>query len=87
MVGQRFRLKSATIAVNRAPERDEILHVPEGAEILVLDRACPEVADPPNQQVFVEWNGRIYSMFVVDIQERGELIHTISKSKCRGDAA
>jgi hypothetical protein len=75
MFCNRFRLKVPTIAVQQsAVDKPTITRLPEGAEVLVMDNVLPTSTDQPNCQINVECNGGIYSMFLLDIQKKGELL-------------
>ena len=74
MLGKRFRLKVPTIALKQSTGKPEMTHLPQGAEILVIDRVPMLPTDDPNRQLEVECNGDVFSMFLVDLRERGELI-------------
>jgi hypothetical protein len=81
MLGQRFRLKTAVIAVTDGPEKRLAVQIPTGAQIVVLDDIQSHAALDNNHQVNVEWDGKIVSMFLVDIHEKGERIPPQSKGK------
>ena len=70
MVGQRFRIRTATIAVQH---NSQLATIP--ADTVVLVTSTIE-GDPlaHNARVTVEWNGQTATMFTVDVQERGERI-------------
>ena len=72
MTGQRFRLKTATIAVRNGPEKRTAVQLPEGAQIVVLGHIQHDGDLDGNRQVNVEWDGTVVSMFLVDIHEKGE---------------
>jgi len=79
----RFRLKSATMALRHAHEKDTAITIPAGAEILAgaLDHS-PTAA--PNRTVQISWNGDFLTMFQIDLIERGEDSHSPeSKQKDR----
>jgi hypothetical protein len=69
---QRFRLNASIIATESRAGWQEIVYLPEGAEILVMDPISPSPSDPPNRQVSVEWEHHLVTAFAVDIQERGK---------------
>jgi hypothetical protein len=86
MLGQRLRLKTATIATStEGPEKRIAVQLPPGAEIVVLDQIQPETPLNPTHQVNVEWDGNVISMFLVDILERGEQMPLRSKRKAVSD--
>ena len=72
MLGQWFRLKTATIATTAGLEKRVAVQLPAGAEFIVLDSVQPDAAH--DGQVNVEWDGERISMFLVDIREKGEPI-------------
>ena len=74
MAGQRFRLKLATVATTEYGDRPCIVQLPQGAEIVVVDGIPAHRPAEASQQVAVRWRGRKFSMFVVDIEDRGERI-------------
>ena len=74
MFGQRFRLKATTIALAFAADGKKIAYqIPAGAELVVID--CIRV-DPndPSRTVTVEWESKTFTMFAVDLRERGDRI-------------
>jgi len=81
MFGQRFRLTAATIAVMEGPEKRTAVQLPTGAQILVLDHIQPDAQVHSTHQVNVEWDGKVVSMFLVDIHEKGERIPPQSTGK------
>lgn len=85
MFGQRFRLKTATIAITDAPEKRIAVRLPTGAQIVVLDQIQPDAQLDSSHQVTVEWDGKVVSMFLVDIHEKGERIPPQSKGKTVSD--
>ena len=70
MVGQYFRIRTATIAVQHGRQ---LATIPAGAVVLVTSTL---EGDPlaHNARVNVEWDGQSATMFAVDVQERGERI-------------
>jgi hypothetical protein len=81
MFGHRFRLKTATIGVTDGPDKRVAIQLPAGAQIVVLDQIPPDVPPDSNHQVNVEWEGKLVSMFLVDIREKGEPIAPQSKGR------
>ena len=65
--GRQFVLRKDTVALLLDDGKREIVHIPCGAVITLL---C-EYADK-HGTVGVFWDGRIYWMFLADIEERGE---------------
>ena len=66
----KFRLKSETMAVVVEAEKSTIIRLPPGATVTVLDGLNDSTE--PNRQVEVEWQGKSFKMFAVDILARGE---------------
>ena len=73
MFGQRFRLKAATIAVGFTDGKKVAYQIPAGAEIVVIDSIRVDPNDP-SRTVSVEWNSKPFTMFAVDLRERGDRI-------------
>jgi hypothetical protein len=71
MSSQRLRLKIATIALASENGRKLALQIPPGAEIVV---PAGVLAGPfsGNQQIDVEWDSKIVTMFATDIRDRCE---------------
>jgi len=69
---QRFRTKDRIIAVLLDGEKIAV-HIPGGAEIVVIDSLPDSIVDR-SQQVKVRWDGRTALMFVVDIRDRCDRI-------------
>ena len=70
MLSQRFLLNTATIAIASEGGEAWLLHVPEGAEIVVTDSL--DDGGPANRPVSAQWQGRVLKMFATDILERGQ---------------
>jgi len=85
MFGQRFRLKTATIAITDGPEKRIAVQLPTGAQIVVLEHVQPNAPLDSSRQVNVEWDGKVVSMFLVDIIEKGELVPLHSEGKAASD--
>jgi hypothetical protein len=77
MNGQRFRLNRNTIAVFLDGDTKTVLLIPMNAEVVVTDKIPLDPTDG-NRQVTVEWDGKNFAMFAVDIQARGERILSAS---------
>lgn len=74
MLGQRFRLKTDTIATVFQDDGKRVaVQIPAGGVILVIDSVPDPVVDR-NQQVNAKWEGRTVTLFAVDIGERGKRI-------------
>ena len=85
MLGQRLRLMTATIAVMNEPEKQTAVQLPAGAEIVILEQIRLNTPLNSRQQVDVEWNGKVVSMFLVDIHEKGERLPPQSKERAVSD--
>jgi hypothetical protein len=68
-VGNRYRLKSATLAISS--QEGLLLHktIPAGGVVLVVGGRMEEA-----RMAVVEWEGRILTMFARDLNDRGELV-------------
>ena len=82
MFGQRFKLKTRTIAVSLEGGKKIAVAVPVNAEIVVTDKLPVDHTDS-NRQVTVEWAGKTVAMFAIDIRERGDRIFGASQVKKR----
>ena len=71
MPGQRFRLTIATIATAVTDGKATAFRIPAGAEIVVIEKLRVDSQDR-SQQVKVEWNDQIVTMFAVDVEDHGE---------------
>ena len=69
MQGQRFKIKTPTVAVERPGDETTLLQVPIDAAITILGEPTEG-----NGLIRVDWNGRIVMMFTRDLFERGEQI-------------
>jgi hypothetical protein len=65
-----FRLKTATLGIDSTAEKAKAVAVPAGSPIEVL--GCSKDDD---SLVNVRWQGKILTMFVLDLEQRGEEIH------------
>jgi len=75
MYGMLFRLRIATIAVQHsAVDKPTLTQLPEGAEVLVVEHVPITPTELPDRQINVMCNGGMYSVFLLDIRERGEAI-------------
>jgi len=81
MFGRRFRLNATTICTTHKGGKAVAEQIPKGVEVVVLNPVAAEASKDSNRQVWVEWEGRIVSMFLVDLQERGEPIPSQGKRK------
>lgn len=62
------------VALSQTAGKPAISHLPKGAEVLVTDRVPGTSTDKPNRQIEVACNGSTFSVFLLDLQERAELI-------------
>jgi len=85
MFGQRFRLKTAAIATTAGPENRIAVQIPAGAHITVVDHLQSDLPPDSSAQVNVEWDGKVVSMFRVDIHEKGERIPPESRGRAVPD--
>ena len=67
LAGKRFRLNIETLTIGCTPRGHVPVFIPAGETTSVASE--PSVDD---RMVDVMWNGRLLSMFVVDLRERGE---------------
>jgi hypothetical protein len=67
----RFRLKSATVAVQDRGRGKDIAFIPKGAEITA---DLPDVRSGFDRSKFIaiKWEGKTVSIFLLDLLERGE---------------
>ena len=73
MVGKSYRLLEPTSSVTWQTAKQELLTVPDGAIVTVL-----EDADDGSDMLTVRWNQTKIRMFAVDLQSRGELVTDIA---------
>jgi hypothetical protein len=71
-VSQRFRLKKQTIATVMQDGKRIAVRIPEGVTVLAIDFVPEYQSGDSRQQVNVQWKGKSYTMFLVDLRERGE---------------
>jgi hypothetical protein len=50
------------------------VRIPEGATVLAIDSVPEHQSEDHGQQISVQWKGKSYTLFLVDLQERGEPI-------------
>jgi len=79
MRGQRFVLRYATVAIGRDESGKRVaVTIPAKAEITAVDIVPLEPTDDYTLQVTVQWEGRTLTMFLTDLQHRGERVrHSI----------
>ena len=67
MRGQRYRMKTATLAIMVHDGQNISVTVPLGSEIEIVGGPLDG-----ERLVDVQWEGRTVMMFTIDIRERGE---------------
>jgi hypothetical protein len=72
--GRQYRLRTATLGVLSEPARVAVT-LPTDA---VLTVAGPNGTS--ERMIDVLWDGRVIAIFVIDLQERGEIIHPASSA-------
>ncbi len=65
--GQRYRLKTPTLAIINQDGQNRPITIPHGAVVKVIDGPLDG-----NRLVDVKWDGKTVMMFTTDIRERGE---------------
>jgi hypothetical protein len=70
----RFRLKSATMAVNHqsGDPKGVAVMIPAGSQVVSRDAIEGRVGFDQSKLIEVKWAGRIVRIFLVDLVERGE---------------
>ena len=75
MATQRFRLKTRTLALVLEDGGKQVaLEIPAGAEIHVTDPVPLSPVTDHTERILIRWNDRTASLFLVDLQERGQRI-------------
>ena len=69
LTGKRYELRKATVVLHTQDGRRVALQIPAGSEIKVV--SGPKGGDG---LVDILWNGKVATMFQVDIEERGNEI-------------
>ncbi len=69
MVGQRFRMKTPTLAIMAQDGVKVPVMIPKGAEVEVLDGPLNG-----NRLVDVRWEGKTVMVFTNDVRDRGERV-------------
>ena len=72
MVGERFRMKTPTLAIMAQDGAKIPVMIPKGAEVEVLDGPLNG-----NRLVDVRWEGKTVMVFTNDIRDRGERLETV----------
>lgn len=67
--GQRFRMKTPTLAIMAHDGQNTPITIPVGAVVEVVDGPLDG-----NRLLDVQWNGKTVMMFTTDIRERGERV-------------
>ena len=71
----RFRLRARTIATASGPDgKGVVFQIPKDSVVVVIDDVPSHSQNERNRQVSVRWKEQTVSMFLADIQERGELL-------------
>ena len=80
MQGQRFILREATVATGFDESGKRIaLTIPPAAEITAIDIVPLEPTKDHAKQINVIWDGRSLTMFLTDLQHRGERVRSAIK--------
>jgi len=72
MVGERFRMKTPTLAIMAQDGAKIPVMIPKGAEVEILDGPLNG-----NRLVDVRWEGKTVMVFTNDIRDRGERLETV----------
>ena len=72
MIGERFRMKSPTLAIMAQDGAKIPVMIPKGAEVEILDGPLNG-----NRLVDVRWEGKSIMVFTNDIRDRGEPLDTV----------
>jgi len=76
-IGQRFRLKSPSMGtVLQQDGKKIVFQIPAGSEIVAIDPIPEQLSKNQLCKVNIQWRGRTMTMYLVDVQERGERIQT-----------
>jgi hypothetical protein len=74
---QRCLLREATVAFGFDESgRRVVVTVPTGPEITATDIVPLEPTKDHTEQINVTWDGRPLTMFLTDLQRRGERVHS-----------
>lgn len=79
--GRQFRLCRDTVALLLHDGKGDLVHIPCGAVMTLL---CEKADEEGTVGIF--WDGKIFWMFLVDIEERGEFFadRATAKQEARG---
>jgi hypothetical protein len=82
MPGPRFILREATVTIgfDEAGKRIAV-SIPAGAEITVNDIVPLDPTVDETEQVNISWEGRSLSMFLTDLQNRGDRVRPSIRSE------
>lgn len=70
----KFRLSTPTIAVRFEEDGSKrVVLLPDGAEVATDDPDVVQENSDGRRFVCVQWNGMTVNVFLVDLQERGEI--------------
>ena len=72
MIGQRFRLKSPTLAIMTQDGANIAIMIPKGAEVEVIDGPLNG-----NWLLDIRWECKTVMVFTNDIRDRGELTEAL----------
>jgi phage I-like protein len=80
---QYFVLSEATLAVtfDHQTGKKIAVTIPAGAKVTAIDIVPLEPASDRGEQVAVTWEDRTVQMFLADLQERGQRVHSVRESK------
>jgi hypothetical protein len=73
----RFKIRDATIAIRSDETRKKIAVIPAGAEITLTDPIPLAPVSDHNETVNVSWEGRLLTMFLIDLQLRGQPVLSV----------
>jgi hypothetical protein len=80
MLGQRFTFVRPQLAVGFDESGKRVaVTIPPGAEITATDIVPLQPTKDHTERINVTWNGRSLSMFLTDLQHRGERVHSAVK--------
>jgi hypothetical protein len=72
----RFVISTDTIAVgiDGDTQKRVAVMIPAGSEVLAADAVPAEPVADDSRRIDVTWNGRQVTLFLVDLQARGQLV-------------
>jgi hypothetical protein len=74
MRGQRYRLKTPTLAIMDHEGQNTPITIPSGAVVEIVNGPLDG-----NRLLDVQWDGKAVMMFTTDIRERGERLGTATE--------